>query len=484
MSSEKRKRKRKGITGKNTLIALLIGVLIGGAAIYSTTSYFQPRVPTPTSLPAEIASVPAQSATPSSTPTGWDTEWSQKLNIRLLAQFDSSGQPAWDAAQHPLVYISSNGPGYGGFLSGIKSPGLVIIDANTYQVVLTKQYAVEGVKNYYESHGSGVSMDGKWIYIPTADSDKPKEQSGLLLVIDAKTLKLHQIIQTESVPHHVKAFRLYDGRDVVLSYTFNWQIGSGPMGPGSGVWLMDPNDNNRIVGGIRSEQLQGNPYLAFPHPDGEHLFISMPPGPIRDPDIREKLEGTIAVVDMKTWQPVKYYIAGTDPIFFAFTADGKYTFVHGNYGIVLDWKEEQLWVVEKGEASHNRGKLLGLVDPIAMRPVDSFVTGGLRADHAILHPDPARNEIWISYNSNFRDVVFDLDKKEVKTSIIHSGSTHNGAFVEYAVLPNGDWKGSLESDQAGLHNSSLDLKLKMLGVTQTIYGSEKLPVESARATGQ
>ncbi|MBI3022376.1 MAG: hypothetical protein HYY68_01450 [Thaumarchaeota archaeon] len=452
MSSEKRKRKRKGITGKNTLIALLIGVLIGGAAIYSTTSYFQPRVPTPISLPAEIASVPAQSATPSSTPTGWDTEWSQKLNIRLLAQFDSSGQPAWDAAQHPLVYISSNGPGYGGFLSGIKSPGLVIIDANTYQVVLTKQYAVEGVKNYYESHGSGVSMDGKWIYIPTADSDKPKEQSGLLLVIDAKTLKLHQIIQTESVPHHVKAFRLYDGRDVVLSYTFNWQIGSGPMGPGSGVWLMDPNDNNRIVGGIRSEQLQGNPYLAFPHPDGEHLFISMPPGPIRDPDIREKLEGTIAVVDMKTWQPVKYYIAGTE--------------------------------VEKGEASHNRGKLLGLVDPIAMRPVDSFVTGGLRADHAILHPDPARNEIWISYNSNFRDVVFDLDKKEVKTSIIHSGSTHNGAFVEYAVLPNGDWKGSLESDQAGLHNSSLDLKLKMLGVTQTIYGSEKLPVESARATGQ
>ncbi len=503
MSSEIRKIGNIRKISKITLIALLIGLVIGGSLAWTASSLTRGQGPL-VQLPSQIVQIPPQKPTPLTTPAGWDTEWSQKLEIKLLAQFDSSGPAAWDAAQHSLVYVSTNGPGYGGFLSGIQSPGLVIIDANTYSVVLTKQYAIEGVKNYNEDHGLGVSMDGKWIYIPTGDLDKPQQQSGLLFVINAKTLKLAQVLQTNSLPHHVKAFRLYDGRDVVLSYTFNWQRGLGPMGPGSGVWLMDPNDNNRIIGGIRSEQLQGNPYLAFPHPNGRHLFISLPPG---SRDIRGKVDGAVAVVDMKTWQPVQYYPAGHDPIWITFTADGKFAFVsdggsdeifkidnqkqaivgisrsavHGNYGIVLDWKEEQLFVVEKGEASHNRGKLLGLVNPNSMTPIDSFVTGGIRADHALLHPDPSRNELWISYNSNFRDVVFDMEKKEVKTTIMHSGSSHNGAFVKYTVQANGEWKGELESDQSGLHNSALELKLNMLGVKQVIYGRENFPTENARA---
>ncbi len=105
------------------------------------------------------------------------------------------------------------------------------------------------------------------------------------------------------------------------------------------------------------------------------------------------------------------------------------------------------------------------------------------ADHAILNPDPSKNEIWISYNSNFRDVVFDMTKHEVKATVQHSGSSHNGAFVRYTVLANGEWKGELESDQAGLHNSALQTKMQMLGVTQVVYGADKLPPESQRQTG-
>ncbi len=504
---------RKGLIGKTALLALLVGVLVGGSAIWLVKPSTQgPSIQEKTvaALPGEVAQVQSIPAKSAPLPTAWDTEWSQKLDMKLLAQFDSSGTPAWDAAKHPLVYVSSNGPGYGGFLGGVKSPGFVIIDANTNEVVLTKQYTIEGITNYFEQHGSGVSMDGKWIYLPSGDMDKPQKESGRLLIVNAKTLKLHQVIQTNSVPHHIKAFRLYDGKDVVLSYTFNWQIGSGYMGPGSGVWLMDPNDNNRIIGGIRSESLQNNPYLAFPHPDGRHLFIGLPPGPINDPDVRHNLEGSIAVVDMKTWQPVKYYKAGFDPIFAAFTADGKFTYfsdggsdeifkidninqkiagisrssVHGVYGIVLDWKEEQLFTVEKGESSHNRGKMLGLVDPIGMKPVDNYYTGHFRADHAILHPDPERHEVWISSNSNFRDVIFDVETKEVKGEVKHPGSSHNGAFVRYTVLPNGEWKGELESDQAGLHNSALVAKQQLLGVTETVYGKEKFPTETARAIGR
>ena len=44
---------------------------------------------------------------------GWETEWSQLIGADLLAQLDSSGEPAWDTAAHPLVYISAQGPGYG-----------------------------------------------------------------------------------------------------------------------------------------------------------------------------------------------------------------------------------------------------------------------------------------------------------------------------------------------------------------------------------
>ncbi len=522
MSVESKKR----LIGKTTLIALIIGVLVGGSIGGSAIWLVKPSPeavspqtrsaqvpgeqakPAP-ALPGEVAKAPSIPAKAAALPSAWDTVWSQKLDIKLLAQFDSSGPPAWDAAKHPLVYISSNGPGYGGFLSGIQSPGLVIVDANTYEVVLTKQYTLEGVKNYFESHGSAASMDGKWIYLPTGDQDKPSLESGRILVIDAKTLKLHQVIQTSSVPHHVKAFRLFDGRDVVLAYTFNWQQGAAAsyMGPGSGVWLMDAKDNNKIVGGIRSDSLQGNPYLAFPHPDGRHLFIGLPPGPISDPDIRHVLEGSIGVVDMKTWQPIKYYKAGFDPIFAAFSTDGKYTYfsdggsdvifkidniaskivaeakspVNGVYGIVLDWKDEQLFAIEKGEAGHNRGKMLGLVDPLSMRPVDNYYIGTLRADHGILHPDPKKNEIWISSNSNFREVVFDIEKKVVKTEIKHTGSTHNGAFVKYTVLPNGDWKGELESDQAGLHNSALEAKQQALGVKEVVYGKDIFPKEDIRA---
>jgi DNA-binding beta-propeller fold protein YncE len=271
--------------------------------------------------------------------------------------------------------------------------------------------------------------------------------------------------------------------------------------------LLDPSDNNRIAGGFRSEDVQANPYLAFPHPGGRYLYVGLPPGPISDPDIRHKLEGSVVVMDMKTWKPVKYFTVGFDPIWTAFTADGQYAYVgdggsdeifkidnttmkligasrssvHGGYGIHLNWDDTKLYVVEKGEASHNRGKALGLVDPVAMTPSDTFETHCLRGDHGLLHPDPAKNELWISYNSNFRDVVFDLTKNEIKKTITHTGSSHNGAFVKYAVNADGSWAGTVLSDQAGLHGSARALKEDKLGVKEIVFKSEKVDVNVFRS---
>ncbi len=518
----------------------LAGILLGAVAAYayvqqtasevtdasrseSGPSVLSTPLPTPTSttappparaagfavLPTETIPTGNVKSRVAEAPVGWDTPFAVRLDVQLLGQYDSSGPAAWDAAKHPLVYVTTNGGGYGGFFSGTNSPGVAIIDANTYEVVVEKQFLLDGVdgKKHAEDHGIGVSPDGNWIYLPTADMNKPVAERGRLLVIDAKSLKVHQVIQTAANPHHVKVVDYYDGqatKDLVLVEMFNWNNPGG--GPGSGVFVMDPLDDNRVVGGFRSEDVQANPYLAFPHPDGRHLFVGLPPGPIGDPDIKHHAEGWVAVIDMSTWKPVDFYLAGYDPIWTAFTADGKYAYVtdggsdeifkidnveqkeagtsrssvHGAYGGHLNWNETRLFTVEKGEASHNRGKTLGLVDPVAMKPVDNYEMHCLRGDHGLLHPDPARNELWVSYNSNFRDVVFDMAKLEIKTTITHSGSSHNGAFVRYAVAGDGAWSGELLSDQSGFHGSARVAKEDLMGVKEIVYGTATTPVSVFR----
>ena len=64
-----------------------------------------------------------------------DGEYSEKVGVSLEYQFDSSGPDAWDPAAHPMVFITTEGPGYGGLLSGVTLPGLAIIDADTREVV-------------------------------------------------------------------------------------------------------------------------------------------------------------------------------------------------------------------------------------------------------------------------------------------------------------------------------------------------------------
>jgi len=94
--------------------------------------------------------------------------------------------------------------------------------------------------------------------------------------------------------------------------------------------------------------------------------------------------------------------------------------------------------------------------------MNQFYTGCIRGDHGTLHPDPEANELWISCNSSFEVVVFDLDLREVSDRIPlpNGGSTHSGAFVSY---PNG-WNevGENVSDMNGLHGSVLELKRKLV----------------------
>ena len=66
--------------------------------------------------------------------------WTQKVGVTLEYRFDSDGPDAWNANEHPLVFMTTEGPGYGGLLSGVTLPGLAIIDARitSYNVCYTK----------------------------------------------------------------------------------------------------------------------------------------------------------------------------------------------------------------------------------------------------------------------------------------------------------------------------------------------------------
>lgn len=455
-----------------TLLVLMLGAAVTALTLWST---------------ADVRTSIAQAQTNAT----WATDWSQKLGLSLLAQFDSSGPPAWDPKTHPVVFFTSEGPGYGGQLSKTNTkPGVAVIDAKTREVVASAQFDLEGVKQYFEPHGLGVSPDGRWIYLPTGTSQGFGDVgTGRLLIIDALTLKLNKILSAPTNPHHAKGFTNAAGQDLVLAYGFSQ----------GNYYVFDPKNDNKVVGGILNNDLLGRAYLGFVDLSGKYLFATVrPPAGVDAP-------GAVGVVDTTTWKLVRSIgVTDPSPTWISFTGDGKTAYVSGSdeslvikidisdpspakwavtgiaragiegpYGIHLNWDDTQIWAIEKGEGSHNLGIAVGLVDPKVMvsattkaRPLAEYYTACLRGDHAILNPDPDVSELWISCNSSFEVVVFDTDGRKVAARIPmpHGGSTHSGAFVQYTVDDKGNATGALLSDQNGLHGSALKAKKEILGI--------------------
>jgi DNA-binding beta-propeller fold protein YncE len=434
-------------------------------------------------LPAAFAAGPKEASARQK--AKWATEYSEKVGVVLEYQFDSSGPDAWDTEAHPLVFITSEGPGYGGLMSGVTLPGLAIIDADTREVVTSSTYDVLswGWKNVFEPHGLGVSPDGKWIYLPTGEGSFTTmgEHAGRFLVINARTLKLDKVIRLQGQAHHSKAYRTPAGEQRVMLY--GW---SQPL------FVLDPDDDNRVVGSISHQEQGSEAYMYFASPDGDQIIGT---GRYRSYDMRRELsDNPVWIIDPETWT-VKQWLSVPDsaPVWVSYTSDSKTTYisgakgsivmrvnmetnkyeidqragVDGPYGIHFGWDDRYLYTIGKGEESHNRGKMLGIVDTTLFdvpgsRALDQIYTGCVRGDHGTLHPDPDANEIWISCNSSFEVVVFDLDLKDVTARIPlpNGGSTHSGAFVSY---PDG-WNsaGEVLSDHNGLHGEALEIKRKLV----------------------
>jgi len=289
------------------------------------------------------------------------------------------------------------------------------------------------------------------------------------LIINARTLKLDTLLTTTSQQHgdkrfhHVTAFKDWLGRDRILVQNQHY---NGPK------YILDPNDNHRVVKAITSEDVgsMGHPYGSV-DPTGKFLYVALA--------TPERVEASIAKVNLETGAVIRIPGVGKWPIGMAHTADGKYTYVNdaddsrvykidnatnkvvghtsggvvGGYGMALNWAETELWIIGKGEGSHNTGGVVAVIDTKTFTPFRSFnqpiYLGGSASsvDHGILHPDPKVNELWVSNMNGWETIVVDLNTKKVKAYIAtpHGGDTHSGAFVRYTP----DFTGELLVDMGG-----------------------------------
>jgi len=459
------------------VITLMIaGYIVQGASESDLTSLQSDKVALQQQLASIAPTMVVQAGQlapppPAAQPTGWDTPESIRGRLRLLATYDSSGPDAWSAAEHPLVYFTSEGVETRPMKSGVQ-----VIDAYEQKVIKSALFDL-GEEVTENPHSVGLSPDGRWIYLGQMHRVAATGQvRTVLMIVNARTLKLDKVLEgTARVDwfHHITAFTDWQGRQRVL-------VAFGRTPGGSPHYLLDPNDNHRVVRAITIEDIGykiGHPYPTV-DPTGRFIYVS-----VFAPPWRTQLHNTagIAKLNLETGAVTIIPFIGDNPIGMAHTSDGRFTFVNdshgsyvykidnttntivgstsagvtGPYGLVLNWDETLIYPIGKGEGGHNVGSVVGVINAATLTTPRQLVRqlpinlGGSASsiDHGILHPDPKVNELWISNMNGWETIVLDLNTHKVKAYIPtpNGGDTHNGAFVRYTP----DWKGELLADMGG-----------------------------------
>lgn len=474
-------------TKRHLKLAAVVTVLalVAAACQQAGPTPGESQAPQAQTVTTTAQSAKLEPAAAGATRTGWETDEAVRGQLSLLAKFDSSGPDAYDVTKSPTVFVSSMSkaplpagapsPKPGDKISGA---GIMIVDAFTKQVVASRVYDL-GEEVTQSAHTAGFSPDGKWIYTMLGDQVAATKQTrNMILIINARTLKLDKVlIHPTQRLHHTGAFKDYEGKDRVI-------INLGFGATGGPHFLLDPKNDNKVVQAITFDNVRpmGHPYTA-PSPDGKFLYISMGSPEIRE---AEAFAANVAKWDIQKKTATVIHATGNHPIGIVNTVDGKFTYVvdgsnslvfkvdnatnkvvgktsagvAGPYGARLNWDETELFVVGKGEGSHNRGAVLGLIDTktftqtrkLTEMPIilsGNQAEGGVVAsiDHAILHPDPAVNELWVTNMAGNQLIVLDLKTYKVKSYIRtpNGGNSHGGSFLKYDANWNGELLGDMFS---------------------------------------
>ncbi|OFV96002.1 MAG: hypothetical protein A3H28_13295 [Acidobacteria bacterium RIFCSPLOWO2_02_FULL_61_28] len=412
----------------------------------------------------------------------WTTAAAQRLGIRLLETRDPSGPPAYPVAPGDLLFFTNVGTSYG---AQNTTNAVVVINAKTKKPIVVSDLDPLYTEKF-TSHGIGVSPDGKYIYLPSIASINGPEGKipNSTLVLDARTLKIYQVIASGGPPHHVKAFRDPAGKPRVFVEDWTW---NSPAMNGKAFYVLDPTDNNKVVAGMLGAEIHGATYAGFTTPDSKYLYYSVPP-PHRG-ELITNIQGWLAKIDMETWQVVQSIPMKRYPLWTVFTKDGKWAWVThsaeetvlkiqrgtaprerdkvvaevptgpGPYGMRMSIDDKELWVADKGELGPRDGATITIIDTEKNQVKRTLPTNCLRNDHIIISPDG--QEMWATCNSSFEIVVLDSKTYDVKVRIPmpNRGDSHGGVFVSYAGSPRGI-VAEVVSDINGLHGSALDAYLK------------------------
>jgi plastocyanin len=457
------------------ILSLLLAACSGSAAPNApeaTTGAAATPVTVPQSgAPAATAAqsqAPAQTVgggtAPAPGPNLLAKTWPERLGIIVSELKPASGKPVLTPKNGDLWFFSNSSTAWGA--TNTKN-AVWVIDAKTKQTI-AEVAPFDGAGN--SSHGIAVSGDGKFIYLPELGKDNHID------VLDGRTLEVVQTIKTLGRPHHQKLWHdPNSNKDLIIGEDFNWSF------TGSGFYVLDPSQNNAIVGGLSNGDFEGNPYVSTPAPDGSFIVVTVPAPTAA---LRDKMDGYLAKVDPKTWKVVGL-APMIDPLWAEVSLDGKYAYVTsgaearvykinlttmqqegevqtgpGPWGARISYDQTRLYTADKGEGPgyNQQGRTSTVIDLQTMGVVD-VVNIGLTTDHGILSPDG--KEIW--FTSNAEHAIHVLNTVTNQVSVIKDpadGDIHGGVFVQYTDDGKGNVIGEVVADYSGLHSSALAAERK------------------------
>lgn len=412
-----------------------------------------------TSQPQTAAILPSGFAAPAPGPNRLATTWPERLGIIVSEMKPATGKVLLNPKAGDLWFFSNSSTTWGA--SNTKN-AVWVIDAKTKQTV-AEIAPFDGEGN--SSHGIAVSGDAKFIYLPMLGADNRID------VLDGRTLEVVQTIKTLGRPHHQKLWHdPKTNKDLIIGEDFNWNFS------GSGFYVIDPSQNNAIVGGLSNGDFQGNPYVSAAAADGS-VFVVTVPAPMSA--FRDKMDGWVAKVDPKTWK-VTGLMPMIDPLYPVISLDAKFAYITsggearihkinletmkdegevqtgpGPWGAALSYDQTRLYTADKGEGPgyNQQGRTTTIIDLQTMGVIDA-VPIGLTTDHALLSPDG--KEVW--YTSNAEHAIYVLETATNKVTVIKDpgdGDVHGGFWVQYKDDGKGGVIGEVVADYNGLHGSAL-----------------------------
>lgn len=426
--------------------------------------------------PPAIAAVPGANppmtgfAQPVPGPNLLAKTWPERLGIIVGEMKQPTGKALLTPKAGDLYFFSNASTTWG---ATNPANAVWVIDAKTKKTVL-EVAPPDGAG--YSSHGIAVSGDGKYVYLPMLG------KVNHIKVMDGRTMEVVQTITTLGRQHHQKIWHdPVTNKDLIIGEDFGWSF------VGSGVYVLDPSQNNAVVGGVSRGDISGNPYVTTPSPDGKFIYVTVPASTSA---LRDKMEGTLMKINPKDWSVVGA-TPMIDPLWAEVSLDGKFAYVTsggtaklikvdletmtevgevmtgpGPWGARISYDQSKLYTADKGEGPgfNQQGRSSTIIDLQTMGVIDMLPIG-LTTDHAIMSPDG--KEMW--FTSNAEHGIWVYDTVTGKMEVIKDpadGDIHGGVFVQYTDDGKGGVKGEVVSDYSGLHGSALAAQIKYVSEPQ------------------